>query len=86
MDKWSDKFIDVLDPENQPGSCRIRTGSGALRLTDDDQKYENKQIPSFEVQRPGSEFCPNRIRNPVHKDTYLMISVPVVLILDFHST
>ena len=31
------RTIDVLDPENQPGSgsVRIRTGSGALGLTGD---------------------------------------------------
>ena len=39
--------IDTLDPENQPGSGKIRTGSGsrALRLTENvwHQKYGNKK-------------------------------------------
>ena len=29
------RTIDVLDPENHPGSNKIRTGSGALGLTGD---------------------------------------------------
>ena len=29
------RTIDVLDSENQPGSGKIRTGSGALGLTGD---------------------------------------------------
>ena len=37
--------IDVLDSENQPGSGKIRTGSGALGIKGDvwHQKYENKK-------------------------------------------
>ena len=45
------RSIDVLDPENQPGSGFIRTGSGALGLTEDVwyQKYENKKegLPNY---------------------------------------
>ena len=39
------RTIDVLDSENQPGSGKIRTGSGALGLTGDvwHQKYKNKK-------------------------------------------
>ena len=29
------RFIDVLDPENQSGCGEIQTGSGALGLTED---------------------------------------------------
>ena len=40
-------FIDAIDPENQPGSGKIRTESGsrALGLTEDvwHKKYENKK-------------------------------------------
>ena len=38
------RSIDVLDPENQPGSGKFRTGVGAKGLTEDvwHQKYENK--------------------------------------------
>ena len=37
--------IDVLDPENHPGSGKIRTGYGSLRLKEDiwHQKYENQK-------------------------------------------
>ena len=39
------RTIYVLDSENQPGSGKIRTGSGALGLTGDvwHQKYKNKK-------------------------------------------
>ena len=39
------RTIDVLDSENQPGSGKIRTGSGDLALTGDvrHQKHEIKK-------------------------------------------
>ena len=39
------RSINVLDPETQPGSGKIRSGSGALGLTAADlhQKYINKK-------------------------------------------
>ena len=44
------RFIDILDPENQPGSGSVKiqtgTGSRALGFTDDvrPQKYENRAL------------------------------------------
>ena len=42
---WCQRSIDVLDPENQSGSLKNRTGFGALGFTEDvwQQKYENRK-------------------------------------------
>ena len=37
------RTIDVLDSENQPGSGKIRTGSGALEGTSDTKSMKTKK-------------------------------------------
>ena len=38
------RIIGGLDPENQPGSGKIRTGSGVLALTEDTIKNKTFKI------------------------------------------
>ena len=64
------RSIDVLDPENQPGSGKILTWSGsrALRLTEDvwHQKYENKK----EGLQNYLEYSFNSIINISYRSVY----------------
>ena len=61
------RSIDVLDPENQPGSGKIRTVSDSKRTSDTEwwkQKIKllkfSENLPLFEVQ---SHLAKNRSRN-----------------------
>ena len=62
------RSIDVLDPENQPRSGFIRTGSRALGLTEEvwQQKYENKK----EGLQNYLEYSFNSILNIFYRSGY----------------
>ena len=78
------RSIDVLDPENQPGSG-IRTGSGAYsgrrlkkRKKEGYQNYLKYSLnrifnSSHRVNSPGSKFGENRIRKTVKYKIYVLV-------------
>ena len=61
------RSIEVLDPENQPGSGFIRTGSGTLGLTDDVRLLNKKQK---EVLQNYLQYSLIRILNNVYRSRY----------------